>query len=449
MQRTLKVRRRVAISLLAALAASGVVAIDDAYAARPTCGGRIATIVGTKRSDKIVATRRADVIVAKGGADVIDGRGGKDLICAGPGNDVVRGGSGDDLIWGGRGADELRGGRGNDVLWGGRGNDALRGGRGADRLYGGPGIDRCFGGTTTACEGGGGDGGDPGPGRWETGLARSGPDRHEVSFVAADGSVYLAGGRNTAHEVYDPGRDSWSTARTFPESLDHVQAVEVGGKIYYLGGLTGWPQPHSSKVYIYDPVTDTFSTGANMPRGRGAGGVAVFRGKIYYAGGLHDGQTVAWFDVYDPFADNWTQLPDMPRARDHFHAAVVDGKFYAIGGRRSDVGFNALITANDAYEFSANRWRTGLAPLPTARAGFATAVVGDDIVIIGGEGGGRAHDEVEAYDTSTDTWRRLAPMPTARHGIQAAIHNGVVYVAAGGTRQGGGGATDVLEAFHP
>jgi hypothetical protein len=40
-------------------------------------------------------------------------------------------------------------------------------------------------------------------------------------------------------------------------------------------------------------------------------------------------------------------------------------------------------------------------------------------------------------------WRTLAP--TARHGIQAAVCNGGVYVAAGGTVQGGGGPTDVHE----
>jgi len=293
---------------------------------------------------------------------------------------------------------------------------------------------------------GGEDGG--GPGTWET-RAPSGPLRAEISYINVDGKFYLAGGRKTEHEVYDPVTDTWSSVAPLPVALDHVQAVKVAGKIYYVGGLTGWPSPHVSTVYIYDPTTNSFTQGAAMPRGRGAGGVAVHQGKIYYAGGLHDGIAVPWFDVYDPAANTWTQLPDMPTERDHFQAGVVNGKFYAIGGRKSDAGINAMTKVNQAYNFSTGQWETGLAPLPTARGGFAAPVLGDEIILIGGEGGGSSHNEVEAYNTSTNTWRTLAPMPTARHGIQAAVCNGGVYVAAGGTVQGGGGLTDVHEVLFP
>jgi lysophospholipase L1-like esterase/N-acetylneuraminic acid mutarotase len=294
----------------------------------------------------------------------------------------------------------------------------------------------------------GGEGGGSAPGTWET-RAPSGPLRAELSYVNAGGKFYLAGGRKTAHEVYNPATDSWSNVAPLPVALDHVQAVEVSGKIYYIGGLTGWPGPHVNTVYIYDPVTNSFTQGAPMPRGRGAGGVAVHQGKIYYAGGLHDGVAVPWFDVYDPAANSWTQLPDMPTARDHFHGAVVNGKFYAIGGRKSEVGNNATTKVNEAYNFSTGQWQTGFAPLPTARGGFAAPVHDDEIFIIGGEGGGIAHSKVEAYNTSTNSWRTLAPMPTARHGIQAAVCNGGFYIAGGGKQQGGGGLTDVHEVFFP
>ena len=80
------------------------------------------------------------------------------------------------------------------------------------------------------------------------------------------------------------------------------------------------------------------------------------------------------------------------------------------------------------------------------RGGFATAVLGNEILIIGGEGGGRAHNEVEAYAPATDSWRTLAPMPTARHGIQAVTCNESVYIAAGATAQGRA-PTDVQEVF--
>src|SRR5918998_1763472 len=115
------------------------------------------------------------------------------------------------------------------------------------------------------------------PGRWQTDLAPSGASRQEVSYVEAGGEFYLAGG-STLHERYDPVEGTWTTVKPLPQKLDHIQGVELGGKIYYIGGLSGWPSPHVSTVYIYDPATNTFSQGAPMPRGRGAGGVAVYDG---------------------------------------------------------------------------------------------------------------------------------------------------------------------------
>ena len=277
---------------------------------------------------------------------------------------------------------------------------------------------------------------------WRT-LASTGLARQEVAYVKSGSKFYLAGG-STAHQAYDPATNTWTTLAPLPANIDHIQGVALNGLIYYVGGLQSWPEPEVSTVYIYNPTTNSFTTGAAMPRSRGAGGVAVHNSKIYYAGGLHAGSAVAWFDVYDPATDSWSQLPDMPRVRDHFQAAVVDGVLYAIGGRNTAI--NATTTANDAFRFSSGSWETGRAPLPTARGGFAAAAVGQEIVVIGGEGGGSTFSTVEAYNTVTNSWRTLPPMPTARHGIQGVVCAGSIYVAAGSTVQGRG-PTSVQEAI--
>ncbi len=292
------------------------------------------------------------------------------------------------------------------------------------------------------------------PGQWQT-RAPSGPERQEVSYVEAGGKFYLAGGfmpgsgRTNLHERYDPRTNSWERVAPLPDELDHIQGVKLGGKIYYVGGLSG-PGAHTNTLYIYDPATDSFDKGAPMPagRGRGAGGVVAYNGKIYYAGGQHDGKAVPWFDRYNPATGRWTKLPNMPRPRDHFQGAVVDGKFYAIGGRDSTI--DATTRKVDVYNLSGpagGAWRTRDTALPTARGGFATAVLGRKILVVGGEGGGKAYDTVEAYYTATNSWRTLEPMPTARHGIQAVVCDGGVYIAAGGETQGGSNPTDAHEVF--
>jgi N-acetylneuraminic acid mutarotase len=292
------------------------------------------------------------------------------------------------------------------------------------------------------------------PGQWQT-RAPSGLERQEVSYVRSGGKFYLAGGvmpgtgRTNLHERYDPQTNSWKRVAPLPARLDHIQGVNVGGKIYYVGGLSG-RSTSVGTVYVYNPTTDSFVKGAPMPAGRdrGAGGVAVYNGRIYYAGGLHDGKAVPWFDRYNPATRKWTVLPDMPRPRDHFQAAILDGKFYAIGGR--DTTIDATTPKVDVYDLSSadgSVWRTRNTALPTPRAGFATAVLGRRILVIGGEGGNNAYDTVEAYYPATNSWLSLQSMPTARHGIQAVVCDGGVYIAAGGTVQGGTTPTDAHEVF--
>lgn len=282
-------------------------------------------------------------------------------------------------------------------------------------------------------------------GNWTTDTP-SGLPRREVTYVTVGSKMYLAGGQSPVQQVFNPLTHIWGRVASLPESLDHIGAVQLNGKIYYVGGLKGYPGPSFGNVYVYDPVANKVTSAAPLPNGRdrGAAGIAVYQGKIYLAGGFHAGASVAFFDVYDPATNKWTALANMPERRDHVSAAVVGGLMYVIGGRTFGKGPQPQ---NDAYDFATGTWAVGLAPLPTLRAGAATAVFGTEIVVIGGEGFGHTFNQAEAYDTSTNSWRELTPMPTSRHGIQAAMFNGSAYIADGGTKMGGGANTDVQEVL--
>jgi Ca2+-binding RTX toxin-like protein len=181
-------RSRYLVSSLTVIAGLLVLSPAPQAATSYTCGGKVATIVGTEGPDVImgVDSPGPDVIVTLGGDDHIEAGGGDDTVCAGEGNDYVRGMKGDDYIVTGLGDDTVTGsngwdtillGPGNDVAWetngfefgysacalirGGKGNDTMTGGYwdhcvfygeagnddlyspapGADRLYGGGGAD--------------------------------------------------------------------------------------------------------------------------------------------------------------------------------------------------------------------------------------------------------------------------------------------------------------------
>jgi Tol biopolymer transport system component len=115
-------------------------------AAKPKCGGKTATIVGTSGKDTLNGTNGPDVIVGLGGNDTIRGGRGKDIICGGTGRDRISGGSSNDRLGGGSGNDRLAGNAGNDSIAGEAGNDSLSGGAGRDKLSGGSGRDGLNGG---------------------------------------------------------------------------------------------------------------------------------------------------------------------------------------------------------------------------------------------------------------------------------------------------------------
>ena len=288
---------------------------------------------------------------------------------------------------------------------------------------------------------------------WRQQGAATAPNaRHENGFVAVAARLYLIGGRGERPlEIYDPATNTWTQGARPPMELHHMQAIDYQGKLLVIGALTGrFPEESPlSHVLVYDPAADRWSEGAHIPahRRRGASGVVLHDGVVYLVGGNrrgHNSGYVAWLDAFDPATGKWTELPDAPHARDHFHAAVIDGKLYAAGGRRSahdtGNGMSHTVGAVDVYDIRTGRWSTSSAPLPTPRAGAASAVVDGRLLVIGGESVRQqaAHAEVEAYDPATGTWQALAPLPVGRHGTQATSHAGVLYIAAGSGNRGGG-----------
>jgi len=68
--------------------------------------------------------------------------------------------------------------------------------------------------------------------------------------------------------------------------------------------------------------------------------------------------------------------------------------------------------------------------------------------VVGGESTSGTFDQVEAYDPGRDGWSDHAPMPTARHGLGAAVVGGRIHVIAGGPTPGGS-ASPANEIFTP
>ena len=136
----------------------------------------------------------------------------------------------------------------------------------------------------------------------------------------------------------------------------------------------------------------------------------------------------------------------MPTARNHLAGGAIGGRLYAVGGRPP-----LTLAVLEVFDTVTGAWTTR-APMPTGRSGHAAAVLRGCLYVFGGEGNSSTPSGVfpqnEVYDPGADTWTSLAPMPSPRHGIGAAVVGNRIFVPAGATVQGFGasGTNEVFEA---
>jgi hypothetical protein len=203
--------------------------------------------------------------------------------------------------------------------------------------------------------------------------------------------------------VYDTETQFWSELPPMPTPRGAHAAVAVGNKIYVIGG---------AKI----------PTGMDLPDGLSPGRPIELLGTM---------------EVFDTETNNWTTLKPMTLPRNHHDVAYLDGKLYVIGGTVGSCfpgGWASNVPMNEVYDIATDTWSTG-APMPTARSGVAAAVLDNKIYVIGGEGwvdeSGGVFRTNEAYDPKSNSWIEMAPMPTARHGFAKGVLDGKLYAVSG------------------
>lgn len=198
---------------------------------------------------------------------------------------------------------------------------------------------------------------------------------------------------------------------------------------------------------------------------------ASTNGKIYLFGGNPSGDQQVppgLVQEYDPAADHWTQKKNMPLPAHHLAAVGYAGKIYLFGGaiQPQPDGPNQF-PANNAWEYDpvADSWKA-LAPMPTARMAPVAAEVDGKIYVIGGAsvhpgaklvslGPKVPHQSLntnEVYDPATNSWQTRMTMPTPRNHAAIGVVGGKIYVIGGRLASAfasAGSNTDVVEVYDP
>jgi N-acetylneuraminic acid mutarotase len=156
-------------------------------------------------------------------------------------------------------------------------------------------------------------------------------------------------------------------------------------------------------------------------------------GGLYTTGGLDSVDVIlASVERYDPGLDTWSAAPPLPRPR-YAHCACATGDaMYVLGGIEKD---EELVehTVNSVLKFdSITQTWSEVAPMPAERDNAGACVLGSDIYIFGGHS-----DDTEVtsttyrFSTETNEWVTLAAMPVAKSHHSVTVLDGLIYVLGG------------------
>lgn len=253
---------------------------------------------------------------------------------------------------------------------------------------------------------------------------------------------------------------SWSTKAPFPVGAEALGAATVGTIVYAISGF-----PTLSAFYAYDSVANTWSTKASLPIPvTQPAGVVSLNGLVYVisgftkdfvgcSGGAANCMTNAT-QVYNPSTNGWSTAAPIPTRRDRAGVVAFGTKIYVIGGYQitgtPPTTTSPALNVVEVYDTVTNSWTT-LAPMPTAREGLLASVVEGKIYAIGGDTvpGTSATGIVEAYDPTNNAWTTgLAVMPNPRGIIMGGTICGDTILAIGG-ENAGGVVVNTNEAYQP
>ncbi len=280
--------------------------------------------------------------------------------------------------------------------------------------------------------------------------------------TAVNGKMYVMGGIHGDKSLagnfeYDPSSNKWTEKKGLPQPLHHPASVAYQGKIYLFGGFVfadksqadfGWVP--IDNAWEYDPAADSWKALTPMADKRGSAVAVESGGRIYVIGGVTTvegakesfiafgpARVLSINAVYDPAANKWESRRPMELPRNHAFAGAVHGKIYVIGGRTGHafitVGTNTDVV--EEYDPATDMWSAPKRRMPTARSGGCCGVHVGKIYVAGGEvttdqlvGAFRA---VEAYDPATDTWTAMPSMPMPRHGVAGAVLGNRLHFVSG------------------
>lgn len=177
---------------------------------------------------------------------------------------------------------------------------------------------------------------DPATDQWGERATMPTPRGALVCVVVADVIYAIAGagvaGDTGTLEAYDPSTDTWrADLSPMPTPREHLAGAELDGRIHVIGGRSPALGLTGTAHEVYDPASNSWTTAAALPTGRSGLGAAVLAGRIHVIGGEAD-HTFNENEAYDPTSDSWLTSAPVPTPRHGLGVVAVGDAIYALAG---------------------------------------------------------------------------------------------------------------------
>ena len=149
----------------------------------------------------------------------------------------------------------------------------------------------------------------------------------------------------------------------------------------------------------------------------------------------------------------WTVAAPAPTQRTEVVAAAIEGKIYVVGGFNKPNLQNILEFAIsdevEIYDTTSDSWSV-TTPLPEGRHHAGIASLNGLLYVVGGFTKSLlsiwyAVPTVYQYNPVTQEWRELAPMPTARGALGVAVYQNRLYAIGGYDGKNNSGAVEIFD----
>lgn len=230
-------------------------------------------------------------------------------------------------------------------------------------------------------------------------------------------------------EVYDFTTREWSPLPNIPNRRAAcTKSVVHDNKIYLIGGVNEKQRPQSA-VDVFDiELRDWVEDFPPLPIGVVGPFIQHIDDRIYVIGGTNKKEPACNQSLYIDFDEKiWNPLPPKPTTCYSCGGYLRGSKIYIVGGRDGQTPVSAV----EVYDTETQQWEK-LKPLPSNRVFYSVLGVGDDIFVLGGLVPMLGICKIaEKYNIKENDWTRLRDMLEIRSDSATGVIGGRLVMAGG------------------